>query len=361
MTVSWDKDTKSYRYHFQLRGRRYVQRGFSTKQAANDAAVDRRRAIRANRTAPFPTFAALVKSWIAEGLRTKREDWVIQCQAKLNRWCEDWDTLRPDEITPADVVAVLQRVHTEGRRRKPRTVNEMRKILHAVFAYGVRLKALEGNPVTPTARMPESQEPLRPIATEHLRRLLVAATPRFQRLLIVMALTGVRWIGLARLQPGDLHLERGYCLIRSRKNRGGGERLFRQHLPAAAIEALRQQLADGASDTRVFPGPRGEQQHDAAMKRLRDTCKRAEIPRYGYHDIRRWAGSMSIAAGQPASIAQRLLGHQHLSSTQRYLYLEDPVVAQFQDHLWEQLGLVTGPNLVTSTGAVRGAVSSEKQ
>lgn len=161
------------------------------------------------------------------------------------------------------------------------------------------------NPVKKIARVGEPEEPIRPIPTADLQKLLVSADPPLRHQLTVQAMTGARWIETARLAPGDLFLDQSppYYLLRSRKTRGGGERIRKQHLPPAAVEALRAQMANYASTRHVFPGRRGQQRHDAAVKHLHRACDQAGIPRYGFHRIPMPArGSSTTAATRQAEI-----------------------------------------------------------
>ncbi len=332
MTISLDRDTELYRYHFMAAGTRYTKRGYPTQQKARDAEHERRRAVAAGPVQAFATWSVLVSAYLAESARTKSADWCRQLGWKLARWTEEWETLSPEHIRPAHIALKLQEIAAAGNG--PRSVNEYRRILHAVFGYAVKLEALARNPVANIDRAPEPDDPLPPISTEHLRRLILAAEGQLKRQLVVQASTGARWIELARLRPEVVHLDAAppYCELRTRKKRGGGERARRQFLPPPAAEALRRQLEAVRSEW-VFPGARGQQQHDAASKQLARACTRAELPRYGFHAVRRWSGSTAMALGVSNKVVARFLGHTQTAATERYMTVEDPLLVRVAEHL----------------------------
>jgi integrase len=353
MTVSRDNDTGLFRYHFQAAGQRYTHRGFPTIRAARKAEAGRRHELECGRSAAFKTFADLAKAYLAEKNRTASAAWAEQLQWKLNKRCGRWAMMRPEQIGPAHVAKLLQDVADAGNG--PRSVNEYRRILHAVFEYGVKMEALMRNPVSKVDRVGEPVEPLRPIPTEDLRKLLLAANPALRNQLVVSAMTGSRWVELTRLTREDLYLDQEppYCVLRSRKKRGGGERPRKQYLPPSAADALRGQIDgtfEGAADAvRVFPGPRGTQKHHAAVKRLHRACLRAGIPEYGFHRIRYWTGSQAVTFGVSNKVIAKFLGHTTTAVTERYMHLEDPLLVDLAGSLEESLG-------IKPTGAGPGAV-----
>src|SRR5512139_1502822 len=168
MTVYRDRTTKLYRYHFEHSHRRYTQRGFATKRAAQDAEAARRLAVAtgAAPTEPYPTARDLVAAFLTTSERTKSADWTRQLRWKLNRGFAALADLRPRDVSTAHVDACLTRLAAE--HRSARSLNEYRKIIIAVLSYGVRAGALESNVAARIPKVPEPERAIEPIPRAHL-------------------------------------------------------------------------------------------------------------------------------------------------------------------------------------------------
>lgn len=344
MTISRDKNTGRYRYDFMHLGTRYTKRGFATRKTASTAENQRRLDVAAGYTPAFKNFGDLVLACLAEKARTASPDWVRQVRWKLNKRCGRWATLRLEQVTPSHIAKLLQDIAASGNG--PRSVNEYRRILHSVFNYAVNMDALMRNPVKKIARVGEPEEPIRPIPTADLQKLLLAADLPLRHQLMVQAMTGARWIETARLAPeDDLYLDQSppYCLLRTRKMRGGGERIRKQHLPLAAVEALRAQMANYASTTHVFPGRRGQPRW-AAEARCGGEATASCLRPSGHPTL--WIPSDPILDRQPGGAARcqqqgkviaRFLGHVGTQATERYMHLEDPLLVDLAGNLEQQL------------------------
>ena len=52
---------------------------------------------------------------------------------------------------------------------------------------------------------------------------------------------------------------------------------------------------------------------------MRKLCERAKVSRFGFHVIRHLTATILYKAGQPVSMIQKILRHQHPTTTERYL------------------------------------------
>lgn len=335
MTV-WRVPGKGWRYHLMVRGRRYTGAWYATKREAVAACEQRRAELAAGRTAPFRTFGQLANSFLAESVRTKSRAWSQQLEWKLNRVADTWEQMAPGEISTGLIQSALQDLQSAGNG--PRSVNEYRKILHSVFAYAVRLRVLSDNPVTPIARQAETSEPQAPIPTAHLRALIVAAPPMLSRFLVVQASTGARWTEIAHLRRTEIFVDAvpPYCLLRTRKTRSAGDRIRKQYLPAPAVSAIREQLAEPGDY--LFHGPHGPWSYNTMQKALAAACSRAGLPRSGFHAVRRWAGQVVMELGMSNRVVSRFLGQVHTAATDRYMRVEDPLMIAAGDRVADTLG-----------------------
>lgn len=340
MTVSRYKSRtgeKRYRYHFMASGARYTKRGYRTIQAARDAEHERRKEVAQGIGRGLSTWCELTAAYLKDSARTKTPDWVDQLAWKLDKYTACWNALPIGGVTPRHITAMLQDATAAGL--KPATINQLRAMVHAVFAWAIRQDVLLRNPAAKVDRQPTPDVQLPPIPTEDFRKLLVACEPALRRQLLVQAFTGARRIELARLKPEHLHLDspQPYCELRTRKKRGGGERMRRQYLPPFAVSTLREQLRDGATPEWVFPaklgfkggGRRtadGMQRHDGASNQLRKACRRAKISVYGFHSIRRWAATEAGLMGLNENAISKFLGQATTAATRQYVWITDQVM-----------------------------------
>lgn len=211
-----------------------------------------------------------------------------------------------------------------------RSVNEYRKIAHALFAYAVDQEVIDRNPVAKIKREVEPDTEVEWIPKAHLNQLALAADdPVDKALLIVMAQTGARFVQLQRLRWRDLtKSENGpVALMRTKKNRGGKWRVYTQPLndtSGAAIDTMR-----GRDPVHVFPGRHGGMMvYNTFLIRLQKLCDRLELPRHSFHEIRHLVGYLTSKSGRNKKAVAKFLGHSNTNVTDRYMHAADP-------ELWE--------------------------
>jgi integrase len=133
------------------------------------------------------------------------------------------------------------------------------------------------------------------------RRLLAAANPWLQRLIIAALETGCRRGELLSLQWQDVSLTRNELTIRAEKAKDGDRRT----LPISArLKAVLEMIKVGPDGKEHSPA--GYVFGDAVVgfvanpkKAWAATCKRAEISELPFHDLRHEAGSRLPEAGWP--------------------------------------------------------------
>lgn len=57
---------------------------------------------------------------------------------------------------------------------------------------------------------------------------------------------------------------------------------------------------------------------------------------FNFHDLRHTFCSNLIQSGMDASIAQLIMGHEHISTTQKYTHLSDPFIRESLSQYWEK-------------------------
>ena len=359
MTVCRDKRTGTYRYDFMLHSRRYTKRGFETKTAARDAAQDHKRLLKAGRTDPFQAFQEMVGAFLTSSQRTKSAAWCYQLEIKLNKAFPRLADLHPREITRGHIEPVLDRLARDGNTA--RSVNEYRKIINAVLNYGVGMGALATNPAASIPRVPESDAGVAAIPKLHLQQLILAAEPRLQALLVFLSQTGARFVGAARLRSSEVLLDapRPACLLTTRKNRGATERKRLQPLTDLARHAIEPLL--GASDELVFTGASGGALvYRTELGNLHRLCGRIGIPRYGFHQVRHWAGMVATSMGKSKKAVAQFLGQTDTGATERYMHAAEPELWAVAQQLEAELGVLPEAHAVAEIAGVKNGVSGVK-
>jgi integrase/recombinase XerD len=147
---------------------------------------------------------------------------------------------------------------------------------------------------------------------------------------LTLAHTGVRRAELLDLRLGDLDLARGIAVIRAGKC--GHDRVV--YLTPPLMHALRQYLALRpilpANDS-VFILHGRTPTAETIRERLIKYGQQAGV-KVTPHQLRHTCATRLLNRGMPITSLQKLLGHKHLNTTQRYAHVyDDTLYAQFQE------------------------------
>lgn len=335
MTVYRDRKSGLYRYDFQLAGKRHTERGFEAKQHAKDAEHEKRKALTAGLTDPFPTFSDLVDAFLASSERTKSRDWCYQLRLKLQRGFGHLMTLRPRGITRGHIEPVL--VDLAGDGLKATTVNEYRKIVIAALNYGVAMGAVPINVASSIPKSPEDAPSVQPIPKAHLQQIILAAEPARSALYLFLSQTGARFVEAERLKRSEVFLERDRpgCILTTRKRTGGHEHKRPCTLNALAVDALRRAVGSGE---RVFGGPHGgELLYETELHALTRLCGKLGLPHYSFHQIRHYVGGVASKMGKNKRAVAEYLGQSDTAATDRYMHFDNPELWEIAQRLEQEL------------------------
>ena len=156
-------------------------------------------------------------------------------------------------------------------------------------------------------------------------RLLKAANPWMQRLIIAALETGCRRGELLSLQWQDVNLVTNKLTIRAEKAKTRKARYPPISPRLKAVLELIKYDPNGKEHpplAYVFGDAIGGQVADP-KKAWAAACRRAGIEDLHFHDLRHEAGSRMVDRGWPVSHVQVMLGHANLSQTSTYLNLTE--------------------------------------
>jgi site-specific recombinase XerD len=170
-------------------------------------------------------------------------------------------------------------------------------------------------PAKRSGRLPE------PFSRGEIARLLDATTnPKHRVLLMTTYGGGLRVAELVHLKPRDIHSER--MLIRVNQGKGRKDRYTL--LSPRLLEELRAYWREYRPKEWLFPGENGSgpMPTGTAQKLFYRAKERARIQHgHGIHSLRHSFATHLMEAGVDLPTIQRLMGHNHLSTTAKYLHV----------------------------------------
>jgi integrase/recombinase XerD len=227
----------------------------------------------------------------------------------------------PDRISEREIQTYLLHLHREKHFRHS-TCNVAVSALR--FFYHVTLRRPSMSFVIPAAREPSKLPEI--LTREELTRLFDRTTrPNHRAILLTTYAAGLRVSEVVALQIRDLDGERG--VLRVRQGKGARDRT--SLLSPRLLEALRAYWRHERPEIWLFPSRdrRGHLSVGTAKEVYALAKQRAEISKPGgMHTLRHTAATHLLEAGVDLHTLQRLLGHQSLRATQRYLHLAQPAV-----------------------------------
>lgn len=227
------------------------------------------------------------------------------------------------EITPKIVQDFILRSAAESSHNR---ANRDRKNLLAFWNWMVRFYDLPANPVSKSDKLPhDAKEQYVPPEEDILKVLSVC--DRKERLFILCYLhTAARRSEIFRLKwTEDVNFERKEIRLGTRKRKDGS--MEYEWLPMT--EELCSELLwwYGARRFKGSPylwvveeGPYAGQPYSYRHKFLPGLCKRAGVPVFKFHALRRYAASILADKFKISSkTIQRILRHKNLSTTEKYI------------------------------------------
>lgn len=234
------------------------------------------------------------------------------------------------EMTPDAIdAAAVRRLDVElaDEKRRPSTRRNVQAVLRSVLCrYAVEAGILEMPPRLP--RLPRVGATISAtLSPDEIRALLAVSAPGERIAFMLGAYAGLRAGEVRGLRWRDVNLpgavlvvRRSLCNGTSAAPKSGHERLVPLVSELkAALEAIDGHPLDGP----VTRGPRKPWSDTSLNKAFGRATARANIGHWRLHDLRHFYVTTLFRARLPAPVVQRLAGHEHLATTQRYAHLVD--------------------------------------
>lgn len=231
------------------------------------------------------------------------------------------DLIGPILIRELDAILVT-------RRRKPSTRRQMQCVVRSVMKHAKEAGLIERLPEMPP--LPKTGATItRVLTSEEVARILAVTVPPHRLALELAAYAGLRAGEVRGLRWKDVDLERELLIVRRSRCSGieappksGHERVIPLH--AKLAEALKR--IDVRPANAYVTGPKaGQPWGDHALYHaFKSACRKLELTGFRFHDLRHAFVTELFRGGAPAPVVQRLAGHEHLATTQRYAHAQLP-------------------------------------
>ncbi|MFZ5479084.1 MAG: tyrosine-type recombinase/integrase [Myxococcota bacterium] len=219
----------------------------------------------------------------------------------------------------------------------PKTINNHLTILKRCLACAVTWGELERAPHITPLRCPPV--PVGFLSDEECARLLAAAADRTSRAMMLTGLrTGLRLGELSALEWPDVDFERRLLTVARSVVKGmvhspKGNKV--RHVPMTTDLVAELEVLPRRSRI-VFPDADGGHIPEwRARVMIRTACRRAGLPRMGWHRLRHTFATQLVSRGAPLRAVQQYLGHSTIAMTERYAHLA-PDVFRHAIHVLEQ-------------------------
>jgi integrase len=240
-----------------------------------------------------------------------------------------------ESLTKSDIQNFLD---DRAKSGSGNSANKDRKNLKALWNYGIEFESLQENPTSGTIKFRHDKKIQYTPSTEDVLRVLAAATRREKVFLLSYVYTGARRSEIFRwVWDDDINFEQGAYRLGTRKTEDGSMSYEWFPMPDELYNELRWLWNNKVPDRKyteeqaealkrcpyVFPNTHPHETFGKPFTQrrwfLHELCEKAEVKPFGYHALRRFFASRLKDIGKGTKTIQRMLRHQHLHTTEKYI------------------------------------------
>lgn len=287
----------------------------------------------------LPAFAEVVKRYRAEFAPTRLKPSTARNYGKvLDGFLVPRLGGLPINRIDADVV---RRLDLEYVRRNARssTRRNVQTVLRSVLCrFAVEAGLLEEPPRMP--RLPPiGKKIVSALTKENVEKLLEVASKEQRLAFLLAAYAGLRAGEVRGLRARDVDLRAGHLIVRQSICHGeaaapksGHERIV--PLLPRLHEAIEEAIQGRDRDATVSTSVRGRVWGEFALnKAFLAACRKAGLEGWRFHDLRHYFVTSLFRGGAAAPVVQRLAGHEHLITTERYAHVASSDLADAMKRL----------------------------
>lgn len=304
-----------------ISGVQHTRRGFKTKAEAKEWEA-RQRSTFTTRPDGSASLIDICVKYLRYSERFSQK--TIQKKTYLCRriLAEFGNGIDLESITPEMVQSFLD---ARAASKSSNASNEDRKHLLAMFNFSQKILGISHNPMAFIRPRPHDVAPQYTPHEAEVTRLLDAATPEERNFLTCYLATGARRSEIFRLTWEDVNFESGTIRLGTRKTRDGSMKYRTLPMNTQLKKTLLDMFLDlpdqRAKSIYVFTNPITGDPYVVRRRFIKGLCKRAGIPPFGFHALRRYVASILSDKHKISSKAiQTVLGHESQATTERYLH-----------------------------------------
>jgi site-specific recombinase XerD len=220
------------------------------------------------------------------------------------------------DVTPEMVSGYRQKRYAEGKSIA--TVN--RELAFLRNAYNVAIESYEWcfkNPVSKIKFDKENNERDKWLTPEQEERLLSNLSGRYRDIVKLVINTGLRLMELLTLNHSNVDLFRKVIIVK-----GKGEKVRTIPLNSIAVEVIKERLKTRHIRSElVFPSAEGTVIQKSRLRvAFKKALEKAGIEDFHFHDLRHTFATRLAQSGVDLLKICELLGHEDISTTQRYAH-----------------------------------------
>lgn len=313
--MSCYKEGKVWRYQFEHKKERYSKSGFATWSEAIAAREEHKKQVKGNKTrsdtASNPTFHDVAYEYIDYSrTRFSEKNWKgkVYIFKQFHAFSKNPPFREIDSRLVERYLGILSRKSNFNRHRKA---------LCSLFAWGFKRQLIPVNPCVYVEAMPHRPAARKIPSQDEMLKIIIAAGEQRVFFLALFSLAA-RLGEINNLRWEDVIFERHQVTLWTRKGDG---------TPRAQKKSMNQELYgelkllwDRHAGTWVFPNPETGLPYQNRRKQIRNACRLAGVPYYSWHCIRHHVASL-LADTHKESLPtiQKMLGHQNVTTTARYI------------------------------------------
>jgi len=214
---------------------------------------------------------------------------------------ENYKAKRKTDITPRKTLVMEA------------TINREIALLKTMFNKALEWGRIETNQIVQVKKFKENQKDMRILSDREMIKLIDAAPPHLQPIIVIAANTGMRRMEILSLKWENIDFRRGIIHIKDSKS-GKAREVYMNDMVFETLKALEQE-----SEFVFFNPSTGT--HITDVKRsFKRACGDTGIKGLRFHDLRHTAATRMVEAGVDLVTVSKILGHSSIEMTMRYAH-----------------------------------------
>lgn len=248
------------------------------------------------------------------------EEYLEYAKANKRSWIRDEICLKHlkaqfngkilSRIVPKDIEDYKQK---RLEKVKPATVNRELAILKFMFSLAIKWKYADENPVKQVKFFQECQLAMRTLKEDEAKKLIEVASLHLKPIIILALNTGMRRGELLDLRWKDIDFDNHFIYIKKTKTG------MTRKIPMSLLVEKTLNDIERKNDF-VFQNPKTKECFKHIRTEWHNTCKRAGIKDFRFHDLRHTAATWMVASGIDLVTVKDILGHENIKTTMRYAH-----------------------------------------